>query len=370
MTTNKQLFWLGITLISGWVIYLLSPVLMPFLVGATLAYLGDPLVDKLESFKFPRTLGVIVVFLVTFMLVTGVLIILIPTVSLQVQTTFEKAPEAFSWLNQTAIPWLNQHFKLNFSASTNDIQNWLQQHWQDTSAILQQVLSGLGNSSMVLVAWIGNLLLIPVVAFYLLRDWDKLVAYIGELIPRKQSAVVFQLARESDEVLGAFVRGQLLVMLALGIIYSVGLWLSGLQVALLVGMIAGAASIVPYLGFAVGIIIASIAALLQFHTIGSLIPVFMVFIVGQALEGMVLTPLLVGDKIGLHPVTVIFAVLAGGQLFGFVGILIALPLAAVIAVIMRHLHRRYRQSEFYDDAKPDKKIVIDPPLNKKGQSSA
>ncbi|HFB67090.1 MAG TPA: AI-2E family transporter [Aeromonadales bacterium] len=370
MTTNKQLFWLGVTLVFGWLIYLLSPVLMPFLVGATLAYMGDPLVDKLETFKLPRTLAVVVVFLVTFILVIGVLLILIPTISAQVQVTFEKAPEAFGWLNQTAIPWLNEHLKLNLSASTDDIQSWLQQHWQDTSAVLQQVLSSIGNSSMVLVAWIGNLMLIPVVAFYLLRDWDKLVAYVGELIPRKQSEVVFQLAKESDEVLGAFVRGQLLVMLALGIIYSLGLWLSGLEVALLVGMIAGAASIVPYLGFAVGIIVASIAALLQFHTMGSLIPIVIVFIVGQALEGMVLTPLLVGDKIGLHPVTVIFAVLAGGQLFGFVGILIALPLAAVIAVIMRHFHRRYRQSEFYDDAKPEKKIVIDKPANKKGQSSA
>ncbi len=367
MTSNKQIFWLSVSLLFGWLIYLLSPVLTPFLVGATLAYMGDPLVDRLENIKIPRTLAVVLVFVVALLLFIGVLVILVPTISAQVQLTFEKAPEAFKWLNQTAIPWLNEHLKLKLTVTSEGIQSWLQQHWQGTSAMLQSVLSGLGTSSMLLVAWLGNLLLIPVVAFYLLRDWDRLVAYVGALIPRQQSQIFFQLAKESDEVLGSFVRGQLLVMLALGIIYSLGLWISGLQVALLVGMIAGAASIVPYLGFAVGIIVASFAALLQFHSMGSLIPVVIVFAIGQALEGMVLTPLLVGDKIGLHPVTVIFAILAGGQIFGFVGVLIALPLAAVLAVIIRHLHRKYRQSEYYDDAKPAGKIVIDTVTNKKGK---
>jgi predicted PurR-regulated permease PerM len=159
--------------------------------------------------------------------------------------------------------------------------------------------------------------------------------------------VISRLAAEMDEVLGAFLRGQLLVMLALGIIYSVGLWIVGLNVALVVGMIAGLASIVPYLGFIIGVASAIGAALVQFGDLTPLIYIAIVFGVGQALESMLLTPMLVGDKIGLHPVAVIFAIMAGGQLFGFVGILVALPVAAMIMVLVRHLHGRYKSSSMY-----------------------
>lgn len=357
MTSNKNIFWLSVFLVTGWLIYLLSPVLMPFLIGATLAYMGDPLVDRLERLKLPRTLAVVIVFLITLFIVIGFFIVVIPAISSQIQDSIERIPVAVKWLNETAIPWLNTQLNLNISDTTTDIQSWVQTHWKDTSMIVTTILSSISSSSLALVAWIGNLLLIPVVTFYLLRDWDILVRYIGDLIPRKQAEVVFTLAQDANDVLGAFVRGQLLVMLSLAIIYSLGLYISGLQVALLIGFIAGAASIVPYLGFAVGIIAAIIAALIQFHTMGSVISVVVVFAVGQALEGMVLTPLLVGDKIGLHPVTVIFAVLAGGQLFGFVGVLLALPVAAVLAVIIRHFHQKYRNSQYYDNAPPQQKIV-------------
>jgi len=350
METNKRIFWLTLGLLFIGSIYLLSPILMPFLVAGALSYLGDPLVDWFEDKKLPRTLSVILVFAFIVLLLSLALILLIPAISSQLSFALDKIPQILEWAEKTAVPWLNQKFHLSLSDSSSEIQAWFQHHWQDTSELAKKLLSGLGQSSIAFVGWIGNIVLIPVVTFYLLRDWDKLVSYVGDLFPRKYYPVCCQLAKESDEVLGAFVKGQLLVMLVLGIIYSLGLWVAGLQVALLVGMIAGAASIVPYLGFVVGIIIASVAAILQFHTAGALLPVLIVFMIGQALEGMVLTPLLVGDKIGLHPVTVIFAIMAGGQLFGFVGILIALPLAAVLAVLMRHLHSRYRQSHYYDEA--------------------
>jgi len=359
METTKQVFWLMVLLIIGALVYLLSPVLMPFLVAAALSYLGDPLVDWLEARRIPRTVAVIIVFSIISMLLVGALLILIPTISSQISASFDNAPQTLVWFNEVVIPWLNSQFGLTLSTSTLDIPQWLQQHWQDTSEILKVLLASIGESSMALLVWLGNIVLIPVVTFYLLRDWDKLTAYIGDLIPRQYEKVIRQLVNESDEVLGAFVRGQLLVMLALGTIYSLGLWMTGLKVALLVGMLAGIASIVPYLGFFVGIISAMIAAVMQYQSIGPLLPVAIVFMVGQALEGMVLTPLLVGDKIGLHPVTVIFAVLAGGQLFGFVGILIALPAAAVGAVVIRHLHQRYRHSQYYDDSESTAKIVID-----------
>jgi predicted PurR-regulated permease PerM len=196
--------------------------------------------------------------------------------------------------------------------------------------------------------WLINLLLIPVVTFYLLRDWDILVARIQGLLPRRIEPVVVNLVKESNEVLGAFLRGQFLVMLALGTIYSLGLTVIGLDFALLIGMLAGLLSFIPYLGFIVGVISAGIASLLQFYDLIHLLLVIVVFGIGQLIESMLLTPKLVGDCIGLHPVAVIFAVLAGGHLFGFFGILLALPAAAVIMVLLRHTHDEYLRSMFYD----------------------
>ncbi|MBI4005194.1 MAG: AI-2E family transporter, partial [Gammaproteobacteria bacterium] len=203
------------------------------------------------------------------------------------------------------------------------------------------------QSGQVLLGWLAYLLLIPVVTFYLLRDWDILVNKIHELIPSQYSQLVTRLARDCDDVLAEFLRGQLLVMLGQGIIYSIGLWLAGLEVALLIGMLAGLVSFVPYLGFIVGISAAAIAALVQFNDVIHLVYVILVFGIGQMIEGMVLSPWLVGDRIGLHPVAVIFAVMAGGQLFGFFGVLLALPVAAVIVVLLRHLRSHYLQSSFY-----------------------
>jgi predicted PurR-regulated permease PerM len=190
---------------------------------------------------------------------------------------------------------------------------------------------------------------VPVVTFYLLRDWDLLVAKIHDLLPRRIEPVVNTLARESDEVIGAFLRGQVIVMVALGVLYSTGLAVIGLEFSLLIGMLAGLVSFVPYLGLITGILVASIAALLQFHSLLSLIPVFIVFGIGQLISDFLLTPKLVGDRIGLHPVAVLFAVLAGGHLFGFLGILLALPVAAVIAVLLRHAQDEYLKSVFYSD---------------------
>ncbi len=208
-------------------------------------------------------------------------------------------------------------------------------------------MSSVSHSGGVIAEWLMNLLLIPVVTFYLLRDWDGLIAKVHDLLPRRVAPTATKLAGEVDTVLAAFVRGQFYVMLALGGIYSIGLWMTGLDVALLIGMLAGLVSFVPYLGSIVGIVMACVAALVQFHELIQLVPVAIVFIIGQSLEGMVLTPMLVGDKIGLHPVAVMFAVLAGGQLFGFLGILLALPVASVIMVLLRHVHDLYRYSDFY-----------------------
>jgi predicted PurR-regulated permease PerM len=196
-------------------------------------------------------------------------------------------------------------------------------------------------------------LLVPVVTFYLLRDWDHLVAQVRELLPRPVEPKVSALAGEIDAVLAEFLRGQLTVMAALALIYIVGLWAVGLELAFSIGLIAGLVSFVPYLGVIVGVVLASIAALLQFQDVWHLVAVVAVFGVGQMLEGMVLSPLLVGDRIGLHPVAVIFAVMAGGQLFGFFGVLLALPVAAAIVVLLRHSRDEYKRSGLYGPAPID-----------------
>lgn len=203
-----------------------------------------------------------------------------------------------------------------------------------------------------------NLVLIPVVAFYLLRDWDIMVDKIRDLLPKRYEATVVKLTKESDLVLGAFLKGQFSVMLALASIYSIGLWIVDLDLALLIGMVAGLISFIPYLGSIVGVAAGCMAAFVQFHEFMSIIPVLVVFGIGQTLEGVLLTPWLVGDKVGLHPVAVIFAVLAGGQLFGFIGILLALPAASVIMVLIRHVHELYKDSQLYSEESEQPRIMV------------
>jgi predicted PurR-regulated permease PerM len=351
MTDSQK--WLVFTVIavSAWLVYMLSPVLMPFAFAAMLAYLGDPLTDKLETYGLSRIKAVLVVFTVLTLVLALTLLLLIPQLEYQVERFLSSLPAYADWLNQTVIPWAQHRFHLKIRAiAINEIISIFKNHWQNAGGIAATIMTSVSHSSAVIIVWLMNLLLIPVITFYLLRDWDKLVAKIPDLLPRRIAPKAAKLGKEVNTVLAAFVRGQFYVMLALGFIYSIGLWLSGLDLALLIGMVAGLVSFVPYLGAVVGIVMACVAALVQFHEFIYLLPVAVVFMIGQALEGMLLTPLLVGDKIGLHPVAVIFAVMAGGQLFGFLGVLLALPIASVIMVLLRHIHDLYRDSDFYSKA--------------------
>ncbi|MDD5410969.1 MAG: AI-2E family transporter [Methylobacter sp.] len=345
--SQKWLVFAFIAVAAG-LIYLLSPVLMPFAFAAMLAYLGDPLTDKLETYRLSRTNAVVVVFFVMTLIFVLALLLLIPQLEYQVERFLSSLPAYAAWVNETVIPWLKRRFHLGIKPiDINQIINVIKSHWEQAGGIAATAMTSISHSGGVIAEWLMNLLLIPVVTFYLLRDWDSLVAKVHDLLPRRFADTASKLAGEVDTVLSAFVRGQFYVMLALGCIYSIGLWITGLDLALLIGMLAGLVSFVPYLGSIVGIVMACIAAMVQFHELISLVPVVIVFMIGQALEGMVLTPMLVGDKIGLHPVAVMFAVMAGGQLFGFLGILLALPVASVIMVLLRHVHDLYRYSDFY-----------------------
>lgn len=344
--SNKGL-WLAIFVVAAVLIYLLAPILMPFLTAAVLAYIADPLVDKLEK-KMSRTVAVSIVFVTLSSIAIILLLILLPLLEKQIVVLAEKLPLYIDRAQSYILPLLNERFGIDIgSFDLNTLKQSLSSYWKAAGGIAANILTSISHSGLILAGWIANFVLMLVVTFYLLRDWDILVAKIHALIPRQNEKTIVVLAKESDEVIGAFFRGQMLVMFALSMVYTIGLMIVGLDTALLIGVMSGMVSFVPYLGFIVGIVIASIAALMQFQEILPLFYVAIVFMVGQMLEGMLLTPWLVGDKIGLHPVAVIFAILAGGQLFGFVGILLALPVAAVVAVVLRHLHERYTQSELY-----------------------
>lgn len=345
--SQKWMYITGLVLFVG-LVYLLAPVVTPFLISALFAYLGDPVVDRLERWRLPRSVSVTVVFVVLFASVTVLLLLLIPLLERQISYLVNKLPAYIAWIQHTVLPWLSTRFGIqSVDLQLDTAIASLSKDWKQTGGIVAQIAQSISSSGLVLLAWVANLVLVPVVSFYLMRDWDILMARIQELLPRSVEGEVSKLAKQSNEILGAFIRGQFMVMMALGTIYSVGLGLIGLELALLIGMLAGLVSFVPYLGFIVGVVAAGIAILVQTQDIWQLLWVLLVFGVGQLIEGTVLTPLLVGDRIGLHPVAVIFAVLAGGQLFGFFGILLALPIAAVLAVLIRHVHERYLASDLY-----------------------
>ena len=352
---SRHWFFLTVAAAFFWLIYLLAPVLTPFVISAALAYLGDPVVDRFErvrigKWRISRTLAVSVV----FVLMTGSTLLLVlifyPLLQEQVQRFVQNVPAALEWFAGTALPWLQTKLGLtSLSLDTETINNTLKAYWKELSTATLSVLGTVSRGGQAVLGWLMNLVLIPVVTFYLLRDWDLLVEGIRELLPTKNESTVSRLAGEINEVLGAFVRGQLMVMFALGFIYTAGLWLLGLDLAFIIGMAAGLLSIVPYLGTVVGLVAAVLAAIFQFQDLFHTLMVLLIFVVGQSLEGMVLTPKLVGDRIGLHPVAVIFAVLAGGQLFGFLGILLALPAASALNVLVRHLRDEYTKSTFYHE---------------------
>lgn len=352
MTDSRHWLWIAGLFLLGWLLYLLHPILSPFLIGVLLAYMGDPLVDRLERWRLSRTWAVVVVFGLFSLVLLALLLVLLPMLGRQLVRLYELAPQMLDWLQHTALPWAQARLGLADGFWRFDqLKAAFSEHLGKTTDIVGAVLAQATASSLALLGWLGNFLLIPVVSFYLLRDWDVMVAKLRSLLPRNREGFIVQLIGECHEVLGAFLRGQLLVMLALGVIYASGLMLVGLELGLLIGLLAGLASIVPYMGFVVGVGAAVTAGLFQFGgEFYPLLGVAAVFLVGQLLEGMLLTPLLVGDRIGLHPVAVIFAILAGGQLFGFTGVLLALPVAAVIMVLLRHAHDFYKLSTLYRES--------------------
>jgi predicted PurR-regulated permease PerM len=344
--------WLILSAIFLAVFYLLLPVLTPFLVAAILAYICDPLVDKMslygfKQFKLGRTLATILMMLAIFSAIALLFLILVPLLQKESLAIAERMPALVANIRASIEPWLQAKLGISLNIDSAQIQDIISKNWKSAGGLFGDVIKTAGSQGLALIGIVANILLLPVVLFYLLRDWDGFVDSVGHLVPRDWHDKTVTIAKEIDQVLAEFLRGQLTVMVAMSVFYAAGLWLVGLEMALPIGLIAGLLGFVPYLGFALGATLAILAATLQFTSLGQVIPILLVFGAGQLLEGMVLTPKLVGDRIGLHPVIVIFALLAGGQLFGFAGVLLALPVSAAIAVGLRHTKDNYLESDAY-----------------------
>ncbi len=340
MNTDLRINWLIAIALAGWLMYLLAPVLTPFVASALLAYIGDPLADRLQKLKFPRTLAVVAVFLLTFLFIALLVLLVGPLIRTQVGELFEALPEIAKQFEEVWLPNIASYLNIEGGEDVG-IGAFLAKYSDMAGTWGTKVLVGVTKSGGALAAAVLSLFLIPILTFYLLRDWDSIMAHLGALIPSRQRDTVIKLAKETDDVLGGFLRGQLLVMFALAVIYSTGLALVGLEFAVAIGVVSGLVSFVPYLGFIFGIALAALTVALEPAPLWPLVGIVATFSVAQMIEGSILTPKLVGDRIGLHPVIIIFAVAAGGQLFGFFGILLALPAAAVLSVLVRFAYHRY-----------------------------
>ncbi len=344
MATTQRATTTFITILSivllGWFTYLLSPVLTPFLIAAFIAYLTDPLVEKLakgKKLKISRTITVVGVFVLVVLLVLIIFFFLLPASQKEVFVLVAKIPDIIDWLQQYVVPHLES---LGFSLqdiSFSAIKETVTAHASQATEMAKWLGKTLFHSGMAILNVLMNVLIVFVATFYLLRDWRQILKACEKMLPNQIAPTVVRLVKQCDVVLATFVRGQLTVMACLGTLYGVGLSLIGVNFALLLGMLAGVLSIVPYLGSIVGLGAALIVAYLQFGSWLPIVGVLVVFGIGHVLEGMVLTPILIGDKLGLHPVVVIFAVLAGGHLLGIVGIILALPITAMLVVVAREL---------------------------------
>jgi predicted PurR-regulated permease PerM len=341
--------WAAIALAAVALVYALSPILAPFLFAAILAYILDPLVERLTGRHVRRAFAVVLVLTAVIVLLGALALIVGPLFYKELRMLAERLPGFLSWMNEQLAPWLKENLGLEFRLEVQTVRQFLGEIVQGDVAA--QLLASLKVGGLALVAFLVNLLLVPVVLFYLLRDWHALIGRAERLIPRALLGKTLQIFREMDAVLAEFLRGQLLVIVVMTLFYVTALWAARLEFALPIGIMTGLLVFIPYVGAIAGLVLGTIAALMQFGTLAGVAWVWLAFALGQALEGMLVTPLLVGERIGLHPVAVIFALLAFGHLFGFFGVLLALPASAALLVALRHLRAAYLASPLYGDSR-------------------
>ncbi len=348
LSVNRLLAWLGVLLFLALMLWLLAPVLAPFVVAAVLAYVLHPVVLRLGRSGLPHSLSVLLVELLALLALLGLFLLLVPVLVREWPLLRQQLPLLLDRLDGTLQPLLAQlgiELSLNLADLKAQLSGWLSDNREDLLAPLLASLKVGGNAALTVA---GYAVLVPAALFFMLHDWEKLVTRLLELVPPRWRGAFDGFMAECDTVLGEYLRGQLLVMLALAVYYAAGLSLFGLDLALPIGVFTGLAVFVPYLGFGLGLVLALLAGLLQFAAPSqALLMVAVVYGLGQLIESFVLTPRLVGERIGLHPLAVILALMAFGQLLGFVGVLIALPASAVLLVGLRRLRQAYLASPMY-----------------------
>ena len=342
---GTRAFWLVLVALTGYLFYLLGPVLTPFLLALMIAYIFEKVVARLAARGLSRSTAAAIVLLLIILAAVAMVLILLPLLQQQLARITETMPRFFEWARTTVEPMIEQH--LGLEIELDHLRALVLEQLPSPQTVAGWVLPSLTSGGLALVGFFVNLLLIPVVLFYFLRDWSDIVAEIDHMLPRAQHAVIGRLAREIDAVLGEFLRGQLAVMLVMAAFYAIALSLVGVEYAVAIGLLTGLITFIPYLGALFGITLGTVVAVMQFQALGPLLWVWGVFFAGQMVEGYIVVPKLVGDRIGLHPVVVIFALLAFGQLFGFFGVLLALPASAALLVWLRYLRGCYLASPLY-----------------------
>ena len=330
-----------------WLLWSLTEVLVPFLAAAALAYMAVPTVDALARRGLNRTLATTLVLVAVAMLLSLLLLLIVPMFIQQVQGLSERMPTLVDWLEHTVSPWLAAKLDIAVHFNGTSLRDAIVRNVGGLRQALERTLPALTSQGLALIVFLSNLFLTPILAFYLLRDWHGIVARLGQLLPPRWRPGVGEVLGKVDHMVGEFLRGQLTVMVIMAALYGLGWWLVGLDSGFAIGVVAGLLVCIPYVGAFIGVLLATLAAILQFGSLEGLAMVWGVYAVAQTLESFIITPQLVGDRIGLHPALVIFALMAFGSLFGFVGVLLALPVSAVLRVLWQEGMVRYYASRWY-----------------------
>lgn len=350
-TQKRTSAWLLIAALTILALWFLGPVLTPFVIAAVMAYVLTPLVNRVDALgkgKMPRVLAVLLVEIFFILLLVSILLLIVPIFAKEIPLLREQLPLLADRLNNSIVPWLAK-FGINVSLDAGSVKSFAVKYLSaNFEEMFSNVLTSLRLGGSVALALLGNLVLIPVALFFLLKDWHSFVRRILELVPPKVRPAYDSFIDESDQVLGQYLRGQLLVMGILAVYFSVALGVFGFDLAVPVGVFTGLAFFIPYLGFGLGLLLALLAGLLQFGGWYGVLVVAGVYGFGQLFESFFLTPRMVGERVGLHPLVVIFALLAFGQLLGFLGVLIALPASAVLLVAIRRVKAGYMLSKLYN----------------------
>lgn len=345
---REWLWWLGALAALALFLWLFDAILLPFIAGFAIAYLLDPAVDRLEQLRLPRWAATTLALILFFLAVVSALLLLAPLIDAQLGRFIQELPRYVARAREIVQPVVEDVWERVGAGDRAEVTQAFGGFAEKALGVVGGVLSGLWSGGLLLFNLLSLLVITPIVAFYLLRDWDVIVAKIDHFLPRRHAPVVRELAREINAVLAGFIRGQALVCLFLGAFYAIGLTLVGLELGLVIGIFAGLVSFVPYLGSLSGLVVSILPAVTQFWPdVWHVGLVVLVFAAGQFIEGNFLSPRVIGDKTNLHPVWIMFALLAGGALLGFLGVLVAVPVAASAGVLVRFLLRRYLESPLY-----------------------